>query len=422
MLKPFPISVGLSPHVKDFDSTSSSRDDPTTSSLSNSHFTFPPSNDNDKTSESQSVIARYIPPYNPSQSNDNESEGEEEPYDTAAHIITHLARDWAAGGESIRKHTYDWIVSQLWTYQSDSTCSQQRSPLSPVLVPGAGMARLAFDIAFAQSENDGTDIECYPFVVEAIDNSVVMATAAYQLLRHCSNNHDQNNTKDRDSMKIYPIVSDPFVNEVDTQRRWDSAVFREDHVVDQLRRLHTKQQSSNQPSLSYIVGDFVSTYASPSKHGMYGSIATCFFIDTATNIYEYVLTIRNLLRVWINLGPVQWHRNAQLQPSANELKDLIVLAGFQIMHWEISETLLAYRHPDDIRTGTRSEAYRPLKFVAVLQPDEYVRDEALHDDGSSCDLLSSMGKLRRSTGRRAMVNNVVVGKDPSTRAVSIVDD
>ena len=164
------------------------------------------------------------------------------------------------------------------------------------------------------------------------------------------------------------------------------------------------QQTHQRPRLSYVIGDFVSIYASPSKHGMYGSIATCFFIDTATNIYKYILTIRNLLRiggVWFNLGPVQWHRNAQLNPSTEELKDAILLAGFKIAHWEVSDKLLAYRHPEDILKGTRAEAYRPLKFVAELASNEYVvRDKV------EADLISSLEKLRQVTGQRSMIPKV----------------
>jgi len=191
------------------------------------------------------------------------------------------------------------------------------------------------------------------------------------------------------------------MNEVDTQQRWESADFPEEKITKIIERL-ALQHSYHKPNLSYVIGDFVSLYALPSKHGMYGSIATCYFIDTATNIYEYILTIRHLLRVggvWINLGPVQWHRNAQLQPSTDELKDMILLAGFTIIHWEISDKLLAYRHPQDILSGTRVEAYRPLKFVVVLGSiGNDVQDETAetpHDD-----LFSSLQKLHQVTGRK----------------------
>ena len=107
-------------------------------------------------------------------------------------------------------------------------------------------------------------------------------------------------------------------------------------------------------------------------------VATSFFVDTATNVYEYVAAIKNALRtsttndddcgiesggkggsesegkgrngresVWINVGPVQWHTNAQLRPTVDEFRDLIEAAGFVIQHWEVSEDLVGYRHPDD---------------------------------------------------------------------------
>ena len=359
-------------------------------------------------------LARYIPPYKPNESKNNGEE--EEPYDTASHIITHLARDWTASCASIRKDTHGWIVEQLLNYhhQLDST-RLNHSQLSPVLIPGAGMARLAFDIAFTQSSNDdGLEIEFYPFAVEAVDNSLVMATAAYHVLHHHNDKEEGG-----DNMNIYPIAADPFINEVDTQRRWEQALFPEDEVSNQLRGLNT----TNQPKLSYVVGNFVSIYASQSKHGLYGSVATCFFIDTATNIYEYIITIRNLLRsggVWVNLGPVQWHSNAQLQPSTNELKDIITLAGFKIEHWEICDKLLAYRHPDDIRIGTRSESYRPLKFVAVFQPGGSLSEEA---KAESDGLLSSLEELRRVTGRKSMAQNIVINdnhdKDDAATNITI---
>ena len=396
LLKEFPINIGPSPLHNAY-----SDDNLGTGNA------FPPSLNNQQQTQSsdgiptQSSIARYISPYSSKSSTANEYE-ESEPYDTASHIITHLARDWTATGVSIRKGTHDWIVNELLQYHhqvaESAECSNQ-SLLSPVLVPGAGMGRLAFNIALAQD----TNTQNYPFAVEAVDNSLVMATAAYQMLQQFSSNVENRQT-------IYPLASDPFVNEEDNQRRWEAATFPEGRVSNQL--LNIQQSSHEQPSLSYVVGDFVNIYSSPSKHGIFGAIATCFFIDTATNIYEYILTIRSLLRtggVWLNLGPIQWHRNAQLQPSANELKDIIMLSGFKIIHWEISEELVAYRHPDDIRVGTRVEAYRPLKFVAVLQPnDHYPSNEAR----ANISLTSSLEKLRQSTGRKAMAEqNVIINDD-----------
>lgn len=389
LLKSFPV-IAISPHNIS-----------TTASSSNFTFPLPSCGSDQNITESltrpMQSLARYIPPY----TNSNKvNEFEQEPYDTATHVITHLSRDWTENGWIVRQDTYGWIVDQLCNYHDyllDDLDSDylQSSPLSPVLVPGAGLARLAFDIAFVNNRNDtdGRQMKRNPFLIEANDNSVVMAAAAYHVLHYVANRRPD----DTGFLTVYPFVSDPLTNEVDTQRRWESAQFPEEKITNMLDRL-ALQQPCHKPNLLYVIGDFVSIYAAPSKHGMYGSIATCYFIDTATNIYEYILTIRNLLRVngvWINLGPVQWHRNAQLQPSTDELKDMILLAGFTIVHWEISDKLLAYRHPQDILSGTRVEAYRPLKFVVVLGSNgNDVQDT--HDG----DLISSLQKLHQVSGRR----------------------
>jgi hypothetical protein len=116
----------------------------------------------------------------------------------------------------------------------------------------------------------------------------------------------------------------------------------------------------------------------------FGAVVTCFFIDTATNIYEYIELIEQLLKpggVWVNVGPVQWLRNALLRPSVDELKDLISFHGFDIVHWKVDSTPVPYQQDDSshgsttnndqppfIRT-TNFDAYRPLRFVAIRRND-----------------------------------------------------
>lgn len=357
------------------------------------------------------AIARYIPSFSAKNSN-VENVNEEQPYDEAVQIIAHLTRDWSEEGAILREE-FSWIEEQLWRYHYE-TIQSTESIISPILVPGAGIGRLAFDLAFVQDEERSSDsFKNYPFAVEAMDNSIVMAAAAHHMF-HIHNNGNVTNdiiSSNQRQTKIYPFVSDSLSNEVDTQRRWDSAQIPEQSVLDQLRLMH-EQHPHQRPKLSYTVGDFVTAYSSPSKQGQYGSLVSVFFIDTATNIFEYVWTIRNLLRqegVWVNFGPVQWHRNAQLHPTTNELRDIIEAAGFEVKYWEVSEKLVAYRHPDDLDSthsrergsrSTRSEAYRPLKFVAILKSS----DSFMHQD--EC-LLSAIQKVRLSTGRRSIINNHV---------------
>ena len=96
---------------------------------------------------------------------------------------------------------------------------------------------------------------------------------------------------------------------------------------------------------------------------------TCFFIDTATNFYEYVDTIKTLLKpetgLWVNVGPVQWHHNAILRPSVDEIKDILLMYGWSLLVWSVDDMPVPYRN-DHARTRitTSYDGYRPLRFVA----------------------------------------------------------
>jgi hypothetical protein len=187
---------------------------------------------------------------------------------------------------------------------------------------------------------------------------------------------------------IHPFATDPFTNEVTASLRFQEVEIRRTNEPLVFQMLDTTSDPTSNyqlldtkrhGSLSYTVGDFVSIYSSPRRRGYFDSIVTCFFLDTATNIYEYIATIRHALKpqggVWINLGPVQWHEHARIQPSVDELRQLIQdTFHFHISHWQVDLRPIHYRnihekdtldHPLSSATSTRFEGYRPLRFVAT---------------------------------------------------------
>src|SRR5210317_1394620 len=193
------------------------------------------------------TLARYIPPYYGTNKKDDVNE--EQPYEEAVQIIAHLTRDWSNDGSLIRDQTYSWIKQTLWRHHYESVDSPVSSPLSPILVPGAGTGRLAFDLAFAYDEKCTSDCMQFPFAVEAVDNSITMAAAAHHMI-HITYKDDtirtKNNTISNGKLKIYPFVSDSLSNEVDTQRRWDSTIIPEESVLNQLHIIH-KQLPHQRP-------------------------------------------------------------------------------------------------------------------------------------------------------------------------------
>lgn len=104
---------------------------------------------------------------------------------------------------------------------------------------------------------------------------------------------------------------------------------------------------------SFVAGDFEEVYGGRSddgrwgdipadQAGQWGAVVTCFFLDTARNIINYLKIIKGLLRpdgVWVNVGPLLWHwENVQdkergegsIELSLDEVKDLARKMGFEI--------------------------------------------------------------------------------------------
>ena len=69
-------------------------------------------------------------------------------YDSMEQLIVHLSRDWGKGGETVRKNLYkNGILQSLQDYKRLLPISKSTTPR--VLVPGAGLGRLAVEISLA---------------------------------------------------------------------------------------------------------------------------------------------------------------------------------------------------------------------------------------------------------------------------------
>jgi carnosine N-methyltransferase len=276
-------------------------------------------------------------------------------------VVAHLVRDWSALGADIRAPLYDWCSHALATYGPPPDVAGP-----PVLVPGAGLGRLAWQLAAV----DG-------YTVEALESSTVMAAAAHAMLLY-HHHHDDGSTSSNGSFKtprppltIHAHAADPFNNEVDSRQRYESC-----RVPD----VNATRMLIGTGRLSYTVAVF-DKIVLPARY--YGAVVTCFFIDTATTLIDYVSTVRAILRpggIWINIGPLQWHGNNKVPLAADELRVLLTTtplsnngAVFTVLHWSVDETVLNYRDASRRSTAgsTFADGYRPLRFV--LRFDDGIR-------------------------------------------------
>ncbi|RUS32777.1 N2227-like protein-domain-containing protein [Jimgerdemannia flammicorona] len=91
-------------------------------------------------------------------------------------------------------------------------------------------------------------------------------------------------------------------------------------------------------AFSMVAGDFLDVYGQGKENfERWDVVVTCYFIDTAKNIMEYMEVIRRALKpggVWINIGPLLYHfENSpgefSIELSLEEVKDVACKLGFR---------------------------------------------------------------------------------------------
>ncbi|KAG1659102.1 hypothetical protein FOA52_013748 [Chlamydomonas sp. UWO 241] len=91
--------------------------------------------------------------------------------------------------------------------------------------------------------------------------------------------------------------------------------------------------------LSMCAGDFVEVYSRDDAIASFDSVVTCFFIDTAHNIVEYLEIIYRVLRpggAWINLGPLLYHwadspgDEMSIELSLDDIRRIALTIGFRL--------------------------------------------------------------------------------------------
>lgn len=203
-------------------------------------------------------------------------------------VLHSLAREWAVEGLEERQSTFDPIIQELMRVKpvSMENAYQQR-----VLVPGCGLSRLPLEIA------------ARGYSCEANEFSMFMLTASHFVLNGIfeENSYDVYPWVDRVSnvVQISDIVTPVRVPDTCAGTLLESSPYA---TVDTSQLPFRK--------FSMAAGDFVEIYGGEDNRGQWDCVVTCFFVDTAPVVMQYVETIYHCLRpggVWINLGPLLYH-------------------------------------------------------------------------------------------------------------------
>jgi carnosine N-methyltransferase len=196
------------------------------------------------------------------------------------YVLKNLARDWSAEAAGEREQSHGPIIRELTARLPPPKPDEGKYP-PRVLVPGAGLGRLVMEIARRGYEAEGNEFSYY-----------MLLTSSYVL----------NHADDANEWVIHPWVHSNCNHQSDAHQL---ATVRIPDVP-----AWSSGMNETGGSMSMCAGDFVECYGDEQNVSAWDSVCTCFFIDTAHNVVEYLQVISRCLKpggTWINFGPLLYH-------------------------------------------------------------------------------------------------------------------
>lgn len=208
--------------------------------------------------------------------------------------VRQFYRDWSSEGftrevQPLLDTVLSDLASSLPPVTIDANVGDEKPPPPPpsLLLPGAGLGRLLFELCLRGYDTTGNEI------------------SYHQLL---ASNFVLNGTQRPDQYNIYPFAS-AFTNVRSRAQQLRRYTIPDVHPGMALSssQLETGHRVGE---MNMTAGDFVLSYSQADSQDAFDGVVTVFFVDTAPNLIRYMETVRNCLReggVWINIGPLQWH-------------------------------------------------------------------------------------------------------------------
>jgi hypothetical protein len=194
--------------------------------------------------------------------------------------LRQFVRDWAVEGEAERQASYWPLIEAVQRHLPvpDAAAKGGKRGRSPrILVPGCGLARLPFELVRLGYAAQGNEFSYH------------MLLGSYLVL---------NQSPRPGCHVIFPFVLGT------TNRKGKTDHLRQVRVPD----ICPCQVLGSGSEFSMAAGEFVQVYS--DQAGEWDAVLSCFFLDTAKNIFLYIRTIAEMLRpggFLINIGPLLYH-------------------------------------------------------------------------------------------------------------------
>ena len=245
--------------------------------------------------------------------------------------LKQCVRDWSSLGKSERDSCYAPLIQALQTHLPAVTTEnfgQQK-----VLVPGSGLGRLVFDLASMGYDTQGNEFSYFMLLM---------------------GDYIMNKSSGKDCHTVYPWLGESC-NMMSREEEFESVSFPDVYPGEVVRN------APGQVNMSVAAGEFLMCYGSKENDAAWDAIATCFFIDTAPNIIDYIEGIWKMLKpngIWTNIGPLEYHWmtfrdgdiyendprfRESIELAYEDIKSIMLKIGFEFLHEERKECLYSTR-------------------------------------------------------------------------------
>jgi len=213
-------------------------------------------------------------------------------------ILKQLRREWSVEGAAEREQIFEPIMAEM------KSLFPKPSGIS-VLVPGCGVGRLPYELANAGFDAQGNEFSYFMLLV----SDFIL-----------------NKREENELFTIHAALSN-FNN-----------LFRLETAFEGIKVPDIPTLTIQEGvQLSMVSGEFVEVYKQQSA--CWDAVVTCFFIDTARNILEYIEVIHQILKpggYWINMGPLMYHYSdvqdaVSIELSLEEVMFAIRAMGFKVL-------------------------------------------------------------------------------------------
>ncbi|KAL8715550.1 MAG: hypothetical protein Q9220_000886 [cf. Caloplaca sp. 1 TL-2023] len=204
--------------------------------------------------------------------------------DKARSTIRQLFRDWSAEGTTERRASNGPVLQDL----ASSFAKTLEKGDVKILVPGAGLGRLVFELSRLGFNVEGNEVSYHQLI-------------AGSWILNCTERAKQ--------YTLFPFASD-FSNVVSRADQLRPIMIPDVHPATALAEANPQIAHQISDRMRMTAGDFIEVYGNVKHTEEYDAVATVFFLDTAPNVIKYIQTVYNCLKtggLWINHGPLLWH-------------------------------------------------------------------------------------------------------------------